>query len=166
MAQAQYITVAEWQEGTDDNVLLQFASDTGTPIASIGAATDPVLLNCIERGSADVEKHAQRGQRYTGADLAALQTDDDWSLKGLVADLATMHLYRIRGAVIPEAVQSRIDIAQAELNELASGAIVFNDAGAQAAGAPKVSVISLNTRQNLGLASDSVFFPPRLGQTY
>lgn len=164
MAQAQYITVAEWQEGTDDNVLAQLASDTGSP--EVDPDNSAVLLNCIERGSADVEKHALRGQRYTGADLAALQTADDWSLKGLVTDLATMHLYRLRGAVIPEAVQSRIDIAQSELNELASGSIVFNDAGAQAAGAPKVSVISLNTRQNLGLASDSVFFPPRLGQTY
>lgn len=158
MAQTTYITVAEWQHGTDDRVLADLMSDDGTA-GTIGEG-DLVLLNCIERASADVESYVLRGGRYTLTDLTDLQTDDDWTLKGLVADLATGYLYQIRGGQIPDSAKDRQDRGRETLQELAKGGRIFRDTSAISAGTAQVSIITTDQRARSNLVSDGPNFPP------
>jgi len=160
MAQTKYITVAEWAEGFDNNVMAELSSDTGT-LGTVNES-NTALLNCIERASADVESHALRGGIYSLTDLLDAQSDDDWSLKGLVASLATVYLYRVRGTPLPPDVKPLYEEAKATLKDLRDGKRVLNNAGAVDAGQPKVAVISASNRGNLHLQSDSMFFPRRL----
>lgn len=163
MAQTQYITVTEWNLGLDERVMADLSSDDGT----VGTVNDAnsVLVNCIERASADVESFALRGGRYTVAALTDLQTDDDWTLKGLVADLATGYLYQIRGGQAPPDIGVRIDRARVALEELGKGSRVFRDADAIDAGQAQVSVISSSDRKTSALVGDGPNFPLGLTRT-
>lgn len=157
MAQNKYITVAEWGEGFDDRLLAQLSSDTGTP--GTVDESNAVLLHCIERASADVESATLRGERYTETDLTALQTDDDFTLKGLVIDLATMHLFGVRGIGFPEHVQRMVDRGKDKLEALATGKRIFRHDSNVTAGAPVVHITPASRRSQLKMVSDSAFFP-------
>lgn len=157
MAQTRYITVAEWVEGTDTRVLAQLSSDTDAPITV--DETNARLLNAIERGSSDVQSSALRGGRYSSDDLDALKTADDWTMKGLVADLATRYLYESRGGSAPEDVQRRFRDADAALEDLRQGRQVFNDSDAIGAGVPEVAIMNAGQRARLHMVSDTEYFP-------
>lgn len=164
MAQQTYITPAELAETFDVRSLQQLASDTGTPVDHL---TDPNVANAIERGSADVEKASFVGGRYTEQDLADLQADDDWTLKGLTARLAIAHLYRRRvGGTVPEDVRLMLDQAKKDLKALSDGEEIFRHAPSIEAGVARVSVIPAGQRRNLDLASDLPSFPPRRDRVY
>lgn len=124
------------------------------------------LLNAIETASADIESAALRGKRYSATELSALQTNDDWTLKGATAALTMGHLYSARGSGIPTSISRKVRDAQALLVDLNKGKQVFNDSGAIDAGLPKASVISASTRKQLDMVSDSDYFPTRRDQTF
>ena len=158
MAQTKYITVAELVEAHDLRTLQNLSSDT----AADGTAdeSNTILLNAIERASADVQSYALRGGRYSASELDNLQTADDWSLKGLVVDLAVGYAFRRRGIIPPDS-QEQYEKALATLEDLRDGKQVFNDTGAIAAGKPSAVVITSTERSKLDLVADSPFFPPR-----
>jgi hypothetical protein len=164
MAQAKYLTVAELAEAFDSRLLQELGADDG----ALGTVdeSNAILLNAIERASADVQGYTFRGGQYTLTDLQALQTQDDWSLKGIVAALAMGHLYDRRGASAPETITAKIEAAGEALRELRDGKAIFFDTNVMDAGKPKMDVISPTTRANLNLVSDSDFFPQRNVQEY
>lgn len=157
MAQNKYITVAELAEAFDENLLADLGGDgsSNSPVNE----SNVVLLNAIERASARVESYCLQGGRYTETDLLALQTDDDWKLKGLVAALAVVFLFRRRGGQAPPDIEKEIEQANKDLDSLREGKTIFRDAGAIDAGKPKVAVIPSSTRNRLGLVGDNPFFP-------
>lgn len=164
MAQAKYITVAELAERYDTRTLGQLSSDDGTE-ATVDS-NNAILLNAIEVGSSDVESAALRGGRYTTTDLAALQTADDWSLKGLVAQIAIVRLHERRPSTLPDFISEMRLANDRALKDLREGNMIFNDADAIAGGKPSVQVISSGIRAQLGLVSDSSFFPQRRTVAY
>ncbi len=161
MTQVSYITEAELLVAFDDRTVFQLASDTGTP-ATTGA---PEIVNAIERASAMVESGALRGGRYSLADLAALQTADDWSLKGLVAELTIAKLYQRRPGTIPEDMKEMLRAAGQKIEALEKGDRIFNDSGAISSGKPSVHFLSEFERARLGLVSSQPFFPKQREQT-
>lgn len=157
MAQTRYITAAELAETYDSRTLAEISSDDGSP-AEV-SETNAVVLNAIERASADVESYALRGGRLSAADLTSLVDADDWTLKGIVAALAVAHLYRRRGRSMPEDVRSAFENASKSLKDLDAGRQVFNLAASIKAGKPATSVVSVNTRADMRFVSDQPFFP-------
>lgn len=160
MAQARYISVAELVEAHDVRALQNLGSDT----AADGTAnsSNTILLNAIERASADVESYAARGGVYSLTDLATIQAADDWTLKGLVVDLAIGHAYRRRGGQIPPDLSDRVDKAEQGLQDLRDGKRLFGtDDPAIAAGKPSAVLVTSSQRARLNSVSDQPFFPPR-----
>lgn len=162
MAQVSYITEVELLEGFDDRTVGQLASDTGTAVTLDGTSVE--IKNAIERASAMVESGALRGGRYSLADLAALKTADDWSLKGLVAELTIGKLYERRPGTIPQDMKDMLRTAHEKIEALEKGDRIFNDAGAIVSGKPKVVLLSRFERQQLNMVADQPFFPPRIEQ--
>lgn len=160
MAQNKYITQAELAESFDTRTLAELASDDGTP-ATVGSDTN--IDNAIERASARVEESCQQGGRYTADDLADLQTADDWSLKGLVADLAVHEMYVRRGPP-PDRLKERFDAAQKRLDDLGAGKTVFKSDSAIAAGRASIRVVTDTERHELRRVSDEPYFPVRRGR--
>lgn len=162
MAQATYITGTELLKTHDARIVLQLAADDGTPVAAVDADDDPVIVNAIERASAEVEAALLRAGRFTLTSLAAAATDDDWTLKGLVADLAVANLYARRGGGMPDDIRSRQDAARENLKALADGRWIFGTTDAEAtAGQPRISIISASQYANRRMVSNSRVFPPR-----
>lgn len=157
MAQTKYITVAEFAEAHDTRMLADLSSDSGNP--GTVNESNTILLNAIERASADVESYALRGERYSATDLTDLQTADDWTLKGLVADVAIYYAAGRRAGMLPDVVQEKIEAARRTLEDLRDGKKIFNDASSIAAGKPKVSITGPGRRENLGMVSTEPFFP-------
>lgn len=164
MAQVEYITEAELLLAFDDRTVGQLASDTGTAVVLDG--TNVEIKNAVKRASAMVESAVLRGSRYTLAELAALQTADDWSLKGLVAELTLAKLYERRPGTIPQDTKDMLTKARDKLELLQKGERIFNDAGAKDAGTPKVVVLSATDRSDrqLNMVSDQPYFPSRINK--
>lgn len=158
MAQNLYITVAELTEVMDEREIAQLTSD-GTTDATVDE-NNVDALNAIERASAQVEAAVLIGGRYTESDLSALQTADDWILKGLVAELAAIKLYQRRGSV-PDHVLDRYKNATEMVERLKTGSRLFKDSGAILASKPSVFIINSSTRRNLDLLADSAYYPHR-----
>ena len=142
----------------DERDIAQLTSD-GTTNAVVDE-TNVDALNAIERASATVETAALKGGRYTLESLAALQADDDWSLKGLVAELAAVMLYQRRGS-LPPAWEQRNKRAMDTLEAIDKGKRIFRDSGAIAASKPSVFVINSGTRARLDLIADRPYYPDR-----
>ena len=160
MAQAIYITVEELTIAHDIRALQNLGADD----AADGTADDTnvILLNAIERASADVESFSARGGIYSLKNLGTLRDLDDWTLKGLCVDLAIGHAYRRRGGRIPAELSDRVDKAESTLADLRDGKRVFSqDAEAIAAGKPRASVVSLSQRERINSVSDTLFYPQR-----
>lgn len=156
MVQISYITQTELEEAADQRLVRRLGSDTASP----GDGSDAIVDNAIERASADVESVALKGGRYTLDSLAALQTADNWALKGLVADLALLKLYERRGTTPDDMKGKARDIAS-KMKQLDSGFFIFGT-DPQASGRMDIKVLSSHTRGRLGMVSDSEFFPRRL----
>ena len=163
MAQATYISAAELAESFDERLIKQISSYSGTPQSSV---SNSVVTNSIEKASAEVESYALRGGLYTATNLSDLQTADDWSLKSLVATLAMKHLFRGKAGNMPPDMESMVAEAGRTLEELREGKRVFNLAGAISAGKAEVKIVDINKRNNVGMVSDSAFFPPRVDRKY
>lgn len=165
MAQARYITVVEFAEAFDSRLIAQLGSDSGTAISDLTVAESDASLvrvvNAIERASGMVESYALRGEFYTLTSLATLQAADDWALKGLVANLAYVFLVRRRGNGLNEETAKIWDDCMEALDHLGRGRRIFNDSDVIDAGKPAVSVIDQSQRDQLGLVSDSFYFPRR-----
>lgn len=160
MAQATYISASELAELIDDRWLKQWGSDDGTPLVAIDLTG--AIGNAVERASADVESHALRGGRYTATHLLELQTADDWTLKGLVADLAVVHLAKSRmGRGLPDDIAELKTKCEKTLQDLRDGLRVFNLAEAIEGGKAKISIIDAGDRTQLRMPSDEPFFRPR-----
>jgi hypothetical protein len=125
-----------------------------------------LLGNAIERASADVESHALRGNRYTADELADLATDDDWTLKAIVADLAIGHLFSRRGGDMPPSIEARVERSRQDLVDLRDGREIFNSNPHIAAGRAKIVAIPETTRSRLGLVADQEYFPRRQTRIY
>jgi len=165
MAQTKYITIAELKESFDTRLLGQLASYSGTPDA-LGDESNTVVLNAIEKASAEIQSYALRGNRYTSDNLDTIKSDDDWTLKGLCCTLTVKHLFRGKATSAPPDVQSMIDEATATCEALANGDRIFNFDTAASAGKAAVKVISTQTRGKVNMVSDSQFFPPRQDRAY
>lgn len=161
MAQTKYITVAELAESYDARLLADLGGDGSANL--VVDEDNAIITNAIERASAKVESFALRGGRYSEADLAALQADDDWKLKGLVASIAISFLFRRRAGQAPPDIEKEIEAANKDLDDLRDGKTIFRDDGAIAAGKATAAVLSSGSRGRLGLVADGPFFPPSKG---
>lgn len=167
MPQATYLTIAEFREHYDLRLLQQLGSDNGTPLSG-DPPTDTygILLNAIERGSADIESHALRGGRYTLTNLADLVADDDWTLKSLTADMAIAHLFMRRGGTPPPSIENRIEQARKDLEDMRDGREIFNSGDHIAAGKAKAVILTDAQRARLNMVSDREYFPRRQQRLY
>jgi len=163
MAQATYITATELAESFDSRMIKQLSSYTGSPQSSVDNST---VTNAIEKASAEVQSFALRGGLYSAENLASLQSDDDWTLKTLVATLTMKHLFRGKTGNIPPDMQAMVAEASQTLEELRDGKRVFNFTTNHTAGKAKVHVIGVSTRGNLNMPSDSRFFPDRITRKF
>lgn len=164
MASSRYITVPDLYDAWDRRIVEQLTSDGGGKPEM--DSNNLKAIWAIERASDDVQMAATVGERYTETDLTTLSTDDREALKGLVADLAMWHLFKRRGAAIPESVAMAKNDAKITLKELRNGSAVFPVATARTAGQATVSVIPATTRDRLNYVSDSSFFGPAQDQAY
>ncbi len=162
MPQATYITPDELARAYDSRPVGELSSDDGT--VGVINPSNEILMTAIERASADVESAVLKSRRYTIEDLQALQANDDWTLKGIVADLAVAHLYQRRGTAMPDAWQRAADRAEAQLEALRTGREIFTDDAAAAAGEPRPRTFTSTARSNLGIISDTPYFPGRLNR--
>ncbi len=166
MAAPQYATIAQIKVHIDTRLLEMLASDDGSDADLTTYTTAPNLEAAVERASSDIESYARRGERYSAADLVALQTAEDTTLIGLVADLTVFHLAGRRGGDISPAILARGQDAHRTLKALASGNRIFGmDTGAEGSGTATASVVAVTTRRQMGMISDSEFFdhaPERL----
>tara|TARA_R110002020_G_scaffold26072_11_gene84401 strand:+ start:839 stop:1336 length:498 start_codon:yes stop_codon:yes gene_type:complete len=165
MAQTKYITIAELKESFDSRMLGQLASYSGTPDA-LGDETNTVVLNAIEKASAEIQSYALRGSRYSTDQLDTLKTNDDWTLKGLCCTLTIKHLFRGKATSAPPDVIAMIAESQASLEALSGGSKIFNDSDSASAGKAAVKVVSNNIRGRLNMVSDMSFFPDRQDRVY
>ena len=165
MAQSKYITIAELKESFDHRMLQQLASYSGS-VADLSGETNAIVLNCIEKASAEIQSYALRGSRYTAANLDTIKGDDDWTLKGLCATLTVKHLFRGKATQAPPDVIAMIEESKAIMESLASGDRIFNFDSSVTAGKAAVKVVDSTTRGKLNLSSDQDFFPDRLDRTY
>jgi len=164
MAQTKYISVAELIESFDYRMLSQLCSYSGSPGTMNESNT--IALNAIEKASAEVQSYALRGNRYTADNLDTINTNDDWTLKGLCCTLTVKHLFRGKATSAPPDVQSMIEEATATCEALAKGERIFNFDTAASAGKAAVKVISTQTRGRMNMVSDTQFFPDRQDRTY
>ena len=163
MASSSYITVADLYQAYDRRLI----EELGTDIGGAGGMTssNERIQTAIERASEDVQMAATVGGRYTTDDLDTMKTDDRWALKGLVADLAVYRLVSRRMADIPEALREALRLANETLKSLRDGDAVFPIEASRTAGKPSISIITESQRSNLGMTSDSEFFPARQTKT-
>ncbi len=159
MAAPQYATATQLLQHVDSRVVQMLASDDGTDGGT--SYTNTIFSGAVERASSDIESYARRGQRYSATDLLALQTAGDTTLIGLVADLTIFHLAGRRGGDLSPAIAQRGRDAHNSLRALSNGDRIFGmDTGAEGSGTTKATVIGLSRRNNIGMISDSDFFPP------
>jgi hypothetical protein len=156
-----YATVTEFSKVVDVRALAELGGDSDAD--STVDANNAILTGALTRASHEVRSYALRGAQYSSADLDTLQAADDWSLKGLVCDIALGILIARRVGGIPDSVKDRLAKANQSLLDLRDGKIVFGGlANVRAdAGVPGVSVVSIPERERLGMATDQPFYPSR-----
>lgn len=160
MAQNRYILSDYLATVLDRSILSELASDDSRTLGNIDDS-NPIIRTAIEQASAEVERNALTGRRYSLDRLTALQSDGDATLQSLVAWLAIGFLYDRRGGSAPDSVARRIMSSREQLSDLSKGAQVFKDNAAQRSGLPDFVVLTTVQRGNLNLPSDSRFYPPR-----
>lgn len=160
MAAPQYATLTQLRDQIDERLLKQLTSDDQTD-GVLDLTTNTKLKTALEVASSDIESHTLRGQRYTTADLVALQAAGDMTLVGLAGKLTVWNLVARRGGDVPESIESQHREAMRILKALADGELIFGKStSAAAAGVIEARVVTPNQRTEFGLASDSAFFPP------
>lgn len=142
----------------DSRILQELATDDNTD-GTISSST--TITAAILRAGEEVASAATRSNTYSTVDLDTLAAANNGMLEGLVADLALCFLFERRGGDVPEVVKAKASRAQASLSDLRDGKRVFANDTNRAAGLPSVAVIAVQARGNLGMASDSSFFPFR-----
>jgi len=146
----------------DSRILQELATDDNTD-GTISSST--TITAAILRAGEEVASAATRSNTYSTVDLDTLAAANNGMLEGLVADLALCFLFERRGGDVPEVVKAKASRAQASLSDLRDGKRVFANDTNRAAGLPSVAVIAVQARGNLGMVSDSSFFPYRKDQT-
>jgi len=146
----------------DSRILQELATDDNTD-GTISSST--TITAAILRAGEEVASAATRSNTYSTVDLDTLAAANNGMLEGLVADLALCFLFERRGGDVPEVVKAKASRAQASLSDLRDGKRVFANNTNRAAGLPSVAVIAVQARGNLGMVSDSSFFPYRKDRT-
>ena len=146
----------------DSRILQELATDDNTD-GTISSST--TITAAILRAGEEVASAATRSNTYSTVDLDTLAAANNGMLEGLVSDLALCFLFERRGGDVPEVVKAKASRAQASLSDLRDGKRVFANDTNRAAGLPSVAVIAVQARGNLGMASDSSFFPFRKDRT-
>ena len=154
-----YATVAQFILAVDQRLLSELGIDAEAD--GVVDNTNTIIVTALTRASHEVQTYALRGGVYNEGDLDALQSSANWSLIGVVCDLALGILLARRGGPFGDAIKDRIDKANAMLLDLRDGGRVFPVAANIDASKPMLSVISQVQRGNLGMVADSEFFPRR-----
>lgn len=158
----QLLTNARLALYVDERILLELASDNNTD----GTLAADTITAAIKRAGEEIASAATRSNTYSTVDLDTLAAANNGMLEGLVSDLALCFLFERRGGDVPEVVTAKATRAQAYLSDLRDGKRVFANDTNRAAGLPSVAVISVQARGNLGMNSDSSFFPVRKDRIY
>lgn len=159
-----YITPADLPTFYDSRRVLQLASDDpNSPaqladLSSTASAPYAIVNQCIQSAASDVDTHCQQGKRYTRATLELIVSE--WLadvndpakkkraavLRQMVADLAYGYLIGRRGMSAKALNQlcPRYEEAQAALEKLALGIMVFDLDAAINAGVPQFTPMNLN----------------------
>jgi len=147
----------------DERILKELATDDNTDGTILTSVT---ITAAILRAGEEIASAATRSNTYSTTDLDDLATANNGMLEGLVSDLALCFLFERRGGDVPEVVKAKASRAQASLSDLRDGKRVFANDTNRAAGLPSVSVVSVQARGNLGMVSDTSFFPYRRDRVY
>ena len=145
----------------DERILKELSTDDNTD-----GTISTTITAAILRAGEEVASAATRSNTYSTTDLDDLATANNGMLEGLVADLSLCFLFERRGGDVPETVKAKAVRAQASLSDLRDGKRVFANDVNRAAGLPSVSVVSIQARGNLGMVSDTSFFPVRRDRIY
>lgn len=154
-----YATVTQFIYSVDERLLAELGIDAEAD--GVVDSGNKIIEAALLRASHDVQTFALRGGVYTLSDLDSLQAATNWSLIGVVCDIALGILMARRGGPFGDAVRDRMEKANAMLLDLRDGARVFPLSENIDAGKPALSIITQVQRGNLGMVADSDFFPRR-----
>lgn len=93
----QYATVADLMARFDARLLGDLASDNATPVVPADLPTNANLLAALADASSDIDAAVRVGNRYTPAQMAALNASSAQLLIRLACDQAIIFLKRRRG---------------------------------------------------------------------
>lgn len=154
-----YATPEQLVSRFDARVIGQLVDDSGAQIDTLGA--NAVVLEALEDASGQIRSAALVGNKYTASDLDTLADNNDSFLVRLTCHLAYGFLRNRRG-VGTEPQPEIVEQAENWLALLRLGERILNVQANADAGNIQHSVISLATRQQSNLISDSYrFFPYR-----
>lgn len=155
-----YCTYANIVAALDQRTVSELTSDTGSPSPGPTA----VVTALIEQAQGEIDMYIRAGNRYTAADIAALELAQDPSLARLAVDLTIELLFLRRGRTLPQGIMDRIERTRGVLRGLSDGALIFGAVGqARAAGLPTIQAVPTTTTAYYGGSYASQFYPPIRG---
>lgn len=155
-----YVTVAEFMVAVDVRALSELGGDTDAD-ATVNSG-NVILTHALTRASHQLRSFVLRAGQYTSDQLDEIQAEDDWTLKGLVCDLAVLVLISRRVGGMPESWKDKAVMVQQTLEDIKKGLLIFGElASAKTGGAafPSVCVVPIDARARLGFATDQQFYP-------
>lgn len=114
-----YATAADLLVRYDRRMVADLISDSG--LSDPNPTTSAVVSAALADASAEIDRAALYGKRYTLDDLALLGTAEDPTLKRMACDLAMGLLYARRGRGVPDGHQEMIDATRDALEDLRAG---------------------------------------------
>jgi phage gp36-like protein len=126
----------------DVNIVGELATDSGVPISRSDTLNHPNVLKSLLSGSGEVDVALRAGQRYTPAQLAALDENSREHLVDIVCAFAMAWLFRRRPGVHETVAKAIREIATDFKKQLATGVNIFGiveDASHLEASVPQVT---------------------------
>ncbi len=157
MGSPQYCSIQDLKDAVDIRDLKGLLSDDGTE-ASIDSSNTK-LVSAIEYASSEFLRSVLAGKKYTAAEILTLVGDDDWAVRGPVADIAIWFIYSRRQSTdIPTAVAERHSAAQEVLKSLRKGEQILPVETSVDSEMPEAVFSTQHERERLDLVSDSPYF--------
>lgn len=162
-----YITVSQFLSIKDSRDVGMLASDNNVPLTPTQLQTDPNTLAALAFASGELEAAVLASNRYSVADLQALQGNSQNYMLGLLADIAMFRMYGRRNGPQPsDMVIARYNQAMEVLMNLRQGVAIFAFAEVEAAGNPSNVQMTYWDALNKGMLTARWVRPFGIRNTY
>ena len=155
-SQSSFITVAQFLNRKDWRAVAQLCMDDGTQATEASLATNQNLLTILMEASGEVESSLVASNRYSVADLQAVNGVSQTYLQGIVADIAMYKCFGRRDAPgPPETVMQQYAEALTKIENLRNGTTVLSFIENKEAGVATNEYMQVPDLLNLNLFSNS-----------